>query len=96
MSWIAVSVFCALAGFVWSSILIAPFGPFDWLMLRITNSKLPERLKHLIGCGKCVSGQLCLWGFWFWVDSYTVIYHIFAILLSVALAAFLTKIHDRI
>lgn len=60
-----ISIVCAVIGFVYSDLLTQPnmifHGPYKYL-----ESKLGEDhwlFKPIIGCAKCVTGQIALWAF---------------------------------
>ena len=64
LNFTAVAFLCAVSGFVYTTILTDPGEIFDNLysfLQRRFEATRPKLFKVLIGCERCVSGQLALW-----------------------------------
>lgn len=103
----------AITGFVYSSILTEPDQLLHWWpgILerlfknddRINFGKGPHPFyRMLVGCPKCVSGQLALWFFlWkYWAHyarlELTIIpFHLMAVAITIFFATLITKLYEK-
>ncbi len=89
------SIKLAIVAFVYSEVLTEPGMALNWLFHLL--NKLPEFLfKPLIGCFKCVSGQMALWVFlyfnWNGYDLIAFGNHVFFISLTIIASWIVSKI----
>ena len=89
-----ISLMCAVVGYVYSEILtdtgMILHGLRNW-----SESNLKRWLyKPLIGCFKCVIGQLSLWVYMItqW-SSYSLTEHVFTVCASILIASFIDKLY---
>lgn len=87
------SLLIAITGFVYSNLLTEEGHIFHGLK-NFLKEHLPEYLyKPVIGCERCVTGQLALWVYlYFNYADYNFVNHIIFISLSIFLVAIITKI----
>lgn len=92
-----IALVCAVVGYVYSEILTA-----EGMILARFRDICEENLrrsafKPLIGCFKCVTGQLAMWLFivvqW---NSYNPIWHIFSICSAILLVSFIDKLYYKL
>lgn len=101
---------CAIIGFVYSDVLTEPnmllHGFYKWLEIAIKKEWL---FKPVIGCFRCVTGQLAFWSYFVLFPAYrigefitlhsaklliqNIFFHAFYISLSIYLSWMLSKIY---
>jgi hypothetical protein len=103
-----VSVMIALVAFVYSEMLTEPGMILNWIY-KLLDKHLPTFLfKPLIGCFKCVGGQLSFWAFLvlfsnqyrhvpLGVDVFKLVFiHIYFVCLTIFFTEIICKIHRLI
>lgn len=89
-----ISLICAVIGYVYSEILTG-----EGMILYRVNTWAETSLKRwlykpLIGCFKCVTGQLSLWVYivlsW---GSYDPLQHVFCVCSSILIVSFIDKLY---
>lgn len=89
---ILTSLMIAIIAFVYSDVLTEPKMILNPLYLELEKI-LPEQIfKPIIGCFKCVAGQMALWSYIFIFD-YNFIMHVFFICLTIYLSKIVCKIY---
>lgn len=103
------SFMCSIVAIVYADILVRPGQVLEsfgiWMTRKLVKKKenelcVEEDVVHwlympLIGCSKCVAGQIALWSYFFWHQGYILGYHIYSICASVLITYLLNKIIFR-
>lgn len=85
----------AIVAYVYSVILTEPDMLLNKVYIELQNSKLPDWFfKPLIGCFKCVSGQMALWGYVLFIRPYSIFEHVFFICLTIFISYIINKIYQ--
>lgn len=88
---------CALAGFIWVNVLIAPSGIFVAFTALIADPSVPEWVYHLFTCPMCIAGQLALWLYIIlYMTKYNPLEHFTAVVWAIGSALFLNKLWDNL
>ena len=95
MELIKLSFAISIIAFTYSVILTEPHqilnGVYEWL-----EKRLPEWLFFpIIGCEKCVSGQMGLWYYLLFYDGkYSIFEHLFVILFPIFIVTFIKPLYS--
>jgi len=86
----------SIIAFVYAELLTEPGQILNPLFRLLVN--LPEYInKPLIGCSKCVSGQLACWTYlWYWHSCYNVLMHLFFICSSIIITWLLSNLKKKL
>ncbi len=103
MTILSLSTVFAFAAWVWIAVLCQPRGLFERVPVDFVKMGLnPEGkvMYVLFQCEKCFAGQLSLWGYPLLCFAYDAIFWPWdwfcTVILSIAFAAFISKIYNRL
>jgi hypothetical protein len=88
-----IGLICAIIGYVYSSVLTEPKMLLNKPYLFLERV-FPEFIfSPIIGCFRCVSGQIALWTYLFIHKEYLWYKHILLVCLSILLSVIIDKIY---
>jgi hypothetical protein len=85
----------ALVAFVYSDVLTESGMILNWLYRSLDNLLPGFLFKPLIGCFKCVSGQMALWYYMIYHNNYDYREHLYIICLTIFLSQLLCRIYRK-
>lgn len=97
MNAVEYSLCIAIIAYVYADMMTEPEMIFDRLYDKLENSLPTWLFKPVVGCSKCVSGQIALWHYLFLSSfDYDIEQHIFIICLTILLTSTIKETHTWI